>query len=313
MLTDIQENARALPAIASEILSGLYQHRLLTTPQVHRLYTPETGDRWTRKTLGVLKRRGLIDRVRTRQLAHWFLTEQGADTVEGVGSPCEPRRRLISRTQAEGPLRAHTIAVNEVGVAFVQAARQQEDECSWRNEIAHPISRGSIRHPGQLVIADALLTYLEAGQDGALTLHQRFIELDRGTRRPAEQLAAKIARYSQLRSYTPSSSPDAEPAWRSYYRSWPHLLIVLADQTPARIRQRIQRTIALYQSDPARNHEHAIPFTFVALEQLARHGPYAPIFTSPTHREPVDWLGNPSTREVSFYDAGLPPLEDHSR
>lgn len=295
-----QQQDRGLPKIASEILSGLYQHRLLTTLQLHALYTPAAGMRWTRKTLGLLKQRGLLDRVRDQHLAHWFLTEQGADAVEASGSPAEPRRRILSRAQAEGPLRAHTIAVNEVGVAFVQAAQQRSDECgpgSWRNEIAHPISRGSIRHPAQLVVADALLTYLQAEKDGALILHQRFIELDRGTRRPAEQLAAKLARYTQLRSYTASSDPDAEPAWRAYYRSWPHLLIVLADQTPGRIQQRIHRTLALYNSDPGRDQRHAIPFSFVALDQLAHNGPFAPIFTSPKTTEPVNWLGDPEEHE----------------
>jgi Replication-relaxation len=282
------------------MLSGLYQHRLLTTPQIHRLYTPHAGARWTRKALGQLKQRGLVDRVRDQHIAHWFLTEQGADAVEAASSPSEPRRRVLNRAQAEGPLRAHTIAVNEVGVAFVQAAQQRADECSadsWRNEIAHPISRGSIRHPAQLVIADALLTYLQAETDGTLILHQRFIELDRGTRRPADQLAAKLARYTQLRTHTPTSSPDAQPAWRAYYRSWPHLLVVLADQTPARIQQRIHRTLALYQSDPGRDPRRAIPFTFVALNQLTLHGPFAPIFTSPTHNEPVNWLGNPQPKD----------------
>ncbi len=257
--------------------------------------------KWTRTVLRLLEQRGLVYRVRSQGwLAHWFLSDQGADAVEAAGSRSEHRRRVITRAQAEGPLRAHTIAVNEVGIAFVRAARDRADECdadSWRNEIAHPISRGGIRHPAQMVIADALLTYLQAENDGGLILHQRFIELDRGTRRPAEQLAAKLARYTQLRAYTPTSDPDATPAWCAYYRSWPHLLIVLADQTPARIHQRIQRTLALYESDPTRNQQLTIPFSFVALDQLTRHGPFAPVFTSPTHDEPVDWLGNPRTRE----------------
>jgi hypothetical protein len=43
--------------------------------------------------------------------------------------------------------------------------------------------------------------YLQAAPDESLILHQRFIELDRGTI-PPEQLAAKLARYAQLNHYS---------------------------------------------------------------------------------------------------------------
>ncbi len=293
---------RPLPAVAPSMLAGLYQHRLLTTRQVHALYTPAAGDRWTRKVLGLLGRRELVDRVRgPGTLSCWYLTDAGADAVEAAGPRGEQRRRVPSRAQAEGLLKRHTLAVNEVGIAFVLAARERGDECgsdSWRHEIAHPISPGSVRHPGQLVVADALLTYLQTGADGSLVMHQRFVEVDRGTARPADQLSAKLARYTRLRSYTPSTDEQAEPLWRNYYRAWPHVLIVLADQSPARVAQRIARVLALYESDPAKGMRRAIPFSFVSLAELTRRGPFAPIFTNPTSSEPVDWLGQIPPKEV---------------
>ncbi len=299
------DSDRVLPGVAPAILAGLYQHRLMSTAQLHALYTPRTGHRWTRKVLALLKQRALVDRARgPGKLSLWFLTETGADAVESAGPRAEPRRRVTTRAQAEGLLKAHTIAVNDVGIAFVLAARKRGDECgpdAWRHEIAHPISAGSPRRPPQLVVADALLTYLQTDEEGALVMHQRFIELDRGTQRPAEQLAAKLARYTRLRTYTPSSTTVAEthgePLWRHYYRSWPHLLIVLADQSPARVEQRIARTLALYESDPAKGTRRAIPFSFVSLDDLTRRGPFAPIFTNPTHSEPVDWLGQPPPKD----------------
>jgi DNA-binding MarR family transcriptional regulator len=288
---------RPLPWVAPAVLAGLYQHRLLTTQQVRALYTPTDGDRWTRKVLEALERRELVDRVRgPGTLSCWYLTDAGAEAVEAAGPRGEERRRVPTRAQAEGLLKRHTLAVNEVGIAFVVAARQHKDECgpaSWRHEIAHPISPGSVRRPAQLVIADALLTYLQTGKDGSLALHQRFIEVDRGTERPADQLAAKLARYTRLRSYTPSSDKQAEPLWRNYYRAWPHVLIVLADQSPARIAKRIARVLALYESDPAKGLRREIPFSFVSLAELTAQGPFAPIFTNPTSTEPVDWLGHP--------------------
>jgi hypothetical protein len=196
-------------------------------------------------------------------------------------------------------LKQHTIAVNDVGIAFTRAARERGDECdsdSWRHEIAHPISPAGIRRAPQLVVADALLTYLQTSQDGTLVMHQRFIEVDRGTARPADQLASKLARYTRLRTYA-GSPEQQEPLWRNYYRAWPHLLIVLAHQSPMRVSQRIARVLALYESDPAKGHRKAIPFSFVALDDLTAHGPFAPIFTTPTRTEPVNWLSQPQPTE----------------
>ncbi len=298
---------RRLPAVAPAMLAGLYQHRLLSTVQLHALYTPHQQVRWTRRVLGRLAARGLLDRVqvpRTRSL--WFLTEHGADTVETAGPRAEPRRRLSTVAQAEGPLRAHTLAVNDVGIAFVQAARRRGDECgpeSWRHEIAHPITHARAGRPGELLVADALLTYLQAARDGSFVLHQRFIELDRGTARPSEQLASKITRYARLRHYTgggasASAEVPSKPLWRGYYRSFPHLLIVLADQSNERMRQRIHRTLALHQSDPAKDHEGTVPVCFVTLDDLSRQGPFAPIFVSAEHPgQAVDWLGQPPPTE----------------
>lgn len=298
-------HARALPTVATSMLAGIYQHRLLSTSQLHALYTPHTRARWTRTVLGLLEQQGLIDRVHSpRRLSLWFLTDAGADAVEAGGGDgrVELRRRVTTRAQAEGPLKAHTIAVNQVGVAFVLAARERGDECgpdSWRNEIAHPISPARGRRPGELVIADALLSYLQASSDGALTLHQRFVELDRGTR-SSEQLASKITRYARLRHYKPpagSGETPLEPLWRAYYRAWPQLLIVLADQSRQRMRQRVQRTLALHASDPAAP-VGGVPVSFVALEDLTQQGPFAPIFfTAEQPEQPVDWLGQPQAKK----------------
>ncbi|MGN6373376.1 MAG: replication-relaxation family protein [Solirubrobacteraceae bacterium] len=298
------KNDRPLPPVATPILVSLYQHRLLTTAQVHALHTPDDRIGWTRRVLRLLFDRELVDRVQAPgTLSHWFLTETGADAVETAGPRPEPRRRVPTRAQAEGPLRAHTIAVNDVGLAFVRAARETGDECgpdSWWHEIAHPISPWRGRRPAEMVIADALLTYLQVKKDGAIALHQRWIELDRGTARPAEQLASKITRYTRLRYYAPpgASGEESEPLWRRSYRAFPHLLIVLADQSRESMRQRIYRTLALHDSDPAKQHLGPIPVSFVLLEDLTQQGPFAPIFTSAEQPEhPVDWLGYSQAKE----------------
>ncbi len=147
------------------------------------------------------------------------------------------------------------------------------------------------------MIADALLSYLQGtAPDESLILHQRFIELDRGTI-PPEQLAAKLARYAQLRHYTPKPAPqDAPdgPLWRAYYRTFPPVLVVLADQTPAAARTTHP---AGDRAAPLRPRAYALrdspPASFVTLADLTARGPFAPIFIpaeQPDHYK--DWLGN---------------------
>ena len=73
---------------------------------------------------------GLVDRVQgPGTLSLWFVTDAGADAVETAGPRAEQRRRVTTPAQAEGLLRAHTIAVNDVGIAFTRAARELGDEC----------------------------------------------------------------------------------------------------------------------------------------------------------------------------------------
>ncbi len=66
--------------------------------------------------------------------------------------------------------------------------------------------------------------------------------------------------------------------WRAYYRTFPPVLVVLADQTPTAARRRVQKTIALYRSDPSQDRYGNTPTTFTTLPELTAHGPFAPIF-----------------------------------
>jgi hypothetical protein len=285
----------ALPGVAVRVLESLHQHRVLTARQLHALHTPAASLRWAQRILTQLQQRGLAEHAHgPRGLGLWFLTQQGADTIHAAGTLAEPRRRLTTPAQAAGPLRAHTLAVNDTGIAFVKAARERNgDTCgplSWRHEIAHPYTAGRSRNGTHLLIADALLSYLQAAPDESLILHQRFIELDRGTI-PPDQLAAKLARYAQLKHYSPANDTPEGPLWRAYYRTFPTVLAVLADQTPAAARRRMQKTIALYRSDPSQGRYGTVPTSFTTLPELTAHGPFAPIFINaaqPDHY--TNWL-----------------------
>src|ERR687886_1069814 len=109
--------------LRNDILASLYQHRLLSTTQVRTLHTPSTSRRWAQSVLAEMERNGYVSRVSTARSheALWFLTEQGAEATEGAGVVRRAYRMTAER--ARGPLQAHTLAVNDVGIAFVEAAR----------------------------------------------------------------------------------------------------------------------------------------------------------------------------------------------
>jgi hypothetical protein len=194
----------------------------------------------------------------------------------------------------------HTLAVNETGIAFVNAARARHDEChtlSWHHDIAHPITPTRDGRKDHLLITAALLTYIEI-REGAAVPHQRFIELDCGTL-GAERLAEKLAAYKLLHDDSPQTTCQGRTGWRSLYRTFSWVLVILAAQHPDATLRRIQTLTALWHTDLATQHLPTIPMHFVTLEQLTRDGPYAPIFTSANELgQPQNWLGETATNGV---------------
>lgn len=282
---------KPLPAVSVGVLESLFQHRLLSTRQVHALHTPRTSIRWTQRLLRTLGLRRLVASITHRGPARlWFLTPEGATAVQLLPTREEPRSRVPTAEQAAGPLRAHTLAVNDVGVAFVSAARARGDECgplSWRHEIAHPIGKTPGQRGGEQLVADALLSYLRRDA-GAVTLEQRFLELDRGTM-PVHGLVEKLARYARLHHH-----PDPEgggPLWRRHYPSFPEVLVVFAGQPLETLTQRRQTTIALALQRPELQAARAVEVSFCLLEELRRDGPFAPIFLRLSNPQRwVNWL-----------------------
>jgi len=283
------------------VLESLHQHRLLSTAQVHALHTPGASRRWTQSLLEALADHGLARFVRSDGASKlWYLTESGADAVEQLPGRSETRRKVIAPAQAAGPLRQHTLQVNDAGLAFVRAARTRVDECgpfAWRHEIAHPIGALPGRRRSELLIADALLTYLQTDPEQAETgVHRRFLELDRATL-PVPALAAKLGRYARLYAYAPDP-PEGElrePGWRSEYPTFPALHVLLTGRPRESLQRRLEQTIALASADPhlARTTELGVSFTL--LDDLVADGPFEAIFIA--LQDPsrlVDWLGHPA-------------------
>ncbi len=195
---------RALPrlgATAVTVLESLNQHRLLSTSQVHELHMPRASRRWAQDQLALLREVELAEStwLPGRRLL-WHLTERGVDAAATIPSRAETRRKVISPEQAAGPLQGHTIAVNDVGLAFVRAARERDDECGpfdWLHEVAHSLGPPPGRRMPEQLISDAVLTYQLAEAKGQTSIAYRFIELDRATRSAAD-LAHRLGRYARL-------------------------------------------------------------------------------------------------------------------
>lgn len=295
-----------LGAAAVTILESLYQHRLLSTLQLHELHTPAASRQWTRKLLAQLRDTGLAAVTRAPGgLGLWYLTERGADAVETITSRAEPRRKVIAPEQAAGPLQAHTLGVNDVGLAFVRAARERGDECgpfAWRHEIAHRLSERRGRHAPEQLIADAVLTYQRVGEDGEpLAFYYRFIEFDRATV-PVELLSIKLARYARLYDYAPFNPDrpaiDPEPGWQRSYPIFPGVLVVL-DGSPARdaLERRRASVLTLARSDRLLRETPEVELAICLLSDLVEHGPFAAICrTLADPHTPTDWLGSTATR-----------------
>ncbi|MFG2667602.1 replication-relaxation family protein [Streptomyces sp. NPDC048387] len=295
-----------LGSVAQQAAQVLYQHRLVSTMQLHRLITPHhTRSEFLRRQLHTLRKAGFAGVVGRRSAGQtqllWWLTEKGAQTVEAVGL-LQPRPYRMSEEAALGPLQEHTLAVVESGAAFVEHARRLGHECGpldWSPEIAH-YYRDEAR-PGEelCLVPDAVLNYVHtAGKQR--TLLTFFVEVDR-TQMTIARLAQKLHAYAAYHEYAPQSQTAkgargprrqaAMPAWRYRYPVFPRLLLVLTGASEERLARRIADLRSLAASDPALA-STPLRAGVTTLDQLRDRGPFEPVFTPVLGpAEPVDaWI-----------------------
>ena len=280
---------------AAEILQGIHQHRLLSTSQVHALHAPHAPISWSQGLLGQLPDLGLVHMTRLpRRPALWHLTDPGADAVETIGDRIETRRKVLAPDAAVGALQRHTLAVNDVGIAFVQAARERGDECgpfAWRHEIAHPLGPPPGRRRPEQLISDAVLRY-QQHRDGQPRFHYRFVELDRATR-ATDDLAERLARYGRLHRRTiPGPGGRQVRLWPKLYPTFPAVLLVLAGRRRGLLEQRRDTVLRLCAHHPDLAQSPEVEIHSCLLDDLTDRGPFAPIFHTATDPgRPADWLG----------------------
>lgn len=282
--------ASGLPEATTEIVASLAQHRVLTTEQVREIHLPDNHPRWAQQVLGRLRGAELVAFTRPPNSGQrlWFATERGVRLAREAHA-LEGDLRPLQAAEVAGQLRAHTLAVNEVGIAFLRAARERGDECgplSWRHEVAHSLSRGRGRRRRTL-FADAVLTYLRE-EDGRLALEQRFLELDRATL-TVDRLVAELARYGELHR---AKGAGGEAMWKERYPRFPKVHCVLAGASRPALERRRRSVLALLHTNPQLAGARGPRVSICLLEDLRARGPFAPIFREV--RDPgreVDWLG----------------------
>lgn len=285
-----------------EILESLSQHRLLSTSQIHTLHAPHASRRFVQRVLDRLHDAGLVAVARgLRGLRLWHLTEDGLDAVETIPSRAETRRKLILPAQAAGPLQQHTLGVNDVGIAFVQAARERGDHCdpsAWRHEIAHSLGPPPGRRTPEQLIADAVLTYELTEPDTSKSVVYRFIEYDRSTR-SATDLATRLGRYARLyRRMIPADNRSDPPValWTRLYPVFPGVLVVLAGRRRDRLQQRRDVVLALCQQNVDLQESLEVEVSIGLLDDLIDQGPFAaPCRGAADPDVAVDWLDTGSS------------------
>jgi hypothetical protein len=281
-----------------EVLESLNLHRLLSTAQVHTLHAPKASRRYVQRVLDRLHGAGLAAVARGRGgLRVWHLTEQGIEATATIPSRAETRRKVILPAAAAGPLQHHTLGVNDVGIAFVNAARDRGDECGpfhWRHEIAHSLGPGPGRRMPEQLIADAVLTYELTEPDGSTSVVYRFVEFDRATR-AAARVAASLGRYARLyRRMIPADDPADPPValWTRLYPTFPTVLVVLAGRRRDRLEQRRETLLALCRQDPDLRDSPEVGVSLCLAADLADRGPFAAICQTVANPDvAVDWLG----------------------
>ena len=284
--------ALSLSDTQADIVASVYQHRLLSTAQIAALHTPHSRQvRWAQHLLRGLEERGWLTRVQGRppgRQSLWFTTAAAAN-IEGGDLPARPYR--MTAQQATGVLQAHTLAVNDIGVAFVAAARRLGHDCTprdWHHEIAHRVADRAGPGLRADLIVDAVLscTVREAGRESVAV---RFVELDRATE-SVLTLNAKLRGYAALHSYEPKVH---NWGWRARYRSFPKVLLVLTGRPEPDLQRRRATLLELCRTDPVLTRlAEPLGIAITLLGDLQRHGPFAPVFRRPTNPDlAVDLFG----------------------
>ncbi|WP_017569927.1 replication-relaxation family protein [Nocardiopsis halotolerans] len=178
-----------------QILTGLWEHRVMTTHHLHRIYFPDAGPRRARSRLLALHRYGVINRFRRHAHDrnapdHWILSPTGAVLV-ALHQDQEPDalkfRSDRALALAHSPSLNHILGLSETRAAFTESARTVGAHLRrWHGE------RACLDKWGRHIRPDAYVRWEE--HEVAV---DAFIEYDTGTE-SLTQLKRKMPGYANL-------------------------------------------------------------------------------------------------------------------
>jgi Replication-relaxation len=321
-MSEHQPVARDLSDTAARLLGALADHRLLTVEQLRVLcgWRPDAdryaSRQWISDQLNGLKELGYVraGRQRAGRGKVWSVTKQGAAAAELDDGAADRRIVVLRSSQIHARTQAHTLAVNQVGVAFTRAVRVHGDACAWTNEVAHKVLEGAAPSKG-LLRADAYLRVDCQLDDRRWVFLSAFVELDRDSE-TVQQLGEQLRRYVLFKRFI--SRGAQAPAWQTFYGQFPTVLVVFdsrrhprpgepagvfAARTRARLEERLDALSAFCDADPMLHEALGLDADFNSsaepelrvrcclLADLEQPGPYEPVFVDPATGERSNLLG----------------------
>ncbi|MFI7103302.1 replication-relaxation family protein [Streptomyces sp. NPDC050161] len=269
--------------VRDQVMACLFQHRALTTDQLHRMLRPTPHPEYVRAILRTLRAAGLAESVRRRyEPSVWALSAEGRRDV--VTWP-QFRGRRPYRSALAGTRKVHTLTVTRTALAFLDDAQARGDEfrpLDWTVEVAHPLRDGAVDGE-RMLIADALMRYTRTAPKRALL--RAFVEVDRATE-SSERLASKLISYARFHSAVPAT-PGRRAAvdqaglasWQRSYTVFPRLLFVLTGAGERALAQRVADLRAMLQEHPlTERFANEVPTGAAVLEELEEHGASAAVW-----------------------------------
>ncbi|RKS10254.1 protein involved in plasmid replication-relaxation [Nocardiopsis sp. Huas11] len=178
-----------------QILAGLWEHNVMTTHHLRRIYFPEAGPRRARSRILTLHRYGLTNRFRRHAHDrnapdHWILSPTGAVLV-ALGQDKEPDalnfRSDRALALAHSARLDHILGLAETRARFLESAREVGARLRhWYGE------RECERRWGRHIRPDAYVHW----EQGATNM-DAFVEYDTGTE-TLTQLKNKMPGYARL-------------------------------------------------------------------------------------------------------------------
>lgn len=289
---------RTLSEFQRGALELVLQHRIMTRPQIRALVAPHRSEQTVRNELAQLEAAGYLGRAgrRSGRVTVVYITPAGADIAAAAVSA---RAFQMTPNRAANAIQEHTLAVNDVGVAFVRHARARGHECGpwdWEHEIAQRVSDSGGRKFSNLVTSDARLHCLLhlVDDDVAMT---RLVELDRATKTPAE-VYYQLRRYAQVLTYAAAderSKLRPRPFWQRQYRQFPSVLVIFTGGAEPLLERRMTAVLDLCYADPGlMQHVDALGLHCTTMRQLDERGPFDGIWHVPGGTRPVTLLNEPA-------------------